>query len=342
MAVSPSDPNVLVLGTSNGLDRSGDGGRTWQPTGPKSINATSVVQLGSSIFVGGARLAPGASPVVGKGSGRVASGGAAVLAVSTDNGKLWRELHPRGLPNVSVQALAVDPAHSTALYVLLTTGGLYRSTDGARSFELMSSKLGEPPWTLAITKNGDFVAGDMNGGPYLSTNGKTWQKTAFTDSSGGHMVMEYAVQPTDARRVLMSSYGVEMSTDGGKTWHVALKSTVMFGPVAWAANTPSVAYAVGFDGSVWRSADGGKSWTIAKAAPTTTGAESSGAKAGSTTGGNTTASAPAGAGAGAGADGAAGAAGDCPAGQSIPQGDMFAGDGDMDNVGNGSDGDGCI
>jgi photosystem II stability/assembly factor-like uncharacterized protein len=52
-----------------------------------------------------------------------------------------------------------------------------------------------------------------------------------------------------------------MSTDGGKTWHVALKSKAMFGPVAWASNTRGVAYAVGFDRSVWRSDDGGESWT---------------------------------------------------------------------------------
>ena len=73
--------------------------------------------------------------------------------------------------------------------------------------------------------------------------------------------MEYAVQPTDLTRVLMTSLGVQMSTDGGKTWHVALKSDVMFGPVAWAPTESDVAYAVGFDRSVWRSDDGGKTWT---------------------------------------------------------------------------------
>ena len=75
------------------------------------------------------------------------------------------------------------------------------------------------------------------------------------------MVMEYAVQPTDSTRVLMTSRGVQMSTDGGQTWHFALKSDVMFGPVAWAPSTSDVAYVVGFDRSVWRSSDAGKSWT---------------------------------------------------------------------------------
>ena len=195
MAVSSSDPNVLVLGTSNGLYRSGDAGKTWAPTGPKNVITTSLVQSGSSIFAGGVPGAPTARPWVRKGSFRTAPDGSAVLAASTDGGKSWQELHPRGLPNVSVQALAVDPANSTALYALLNTGGLYRSTDGARSFQLVSSKLGVAPWALAITKNSHLVAGDMDSGSYVSANGKAWQRAPFTDSQGGRMVMEYAVEP---------------------------------------------------------------------------------------------------------------------------------------------------
>ena len=260
MAVSPSDADVVVVGTSNGLYRSSDGGKTWRPTGPKGVAATSLVQAGSSLFMGGVQAAPTASPVIRKGSGRAAPDGAAELASSTDGGKTWRVLHPRGLPNVSVQALSVDPANSTALYALLNTGGLYRSTDGARSFQVVSAKVGVPPFALAITQS-HFVGGDMDTGSYVSTNGLLWQRTAFKDSRGGRMVMEYAVEPTDATRILMTAYGIEMSTDSGKTWHTALKSKVMFGPVAWASDKSGVAYAIGFDASVWHSGDGGKSWT---------------------------------------------------------------------------------
>jgi len=200
---------------------------------------------------------------VRKGAARTAPDGSSVLAASTDGGKTWQELHPRGLPNVSVQALAVDPANETTLYALLNNGRLYRSADGARSFQLASSKLGIPPWAFVITRSRQFVAGDMDSGSYVSPNGKAWRRTAYTDSRGGRMVMEYAVQPNDTTRVLMTSRGIEMSTDSGKTWHAALKSDVMFGPVAWAPSKPEVAYAVGFDSSLWRSVDGGKRWTKA-------------------------------------------------------------------------------
>ena len=260
MAVSSSDPNVLLLGTSSGIYRSGDAGKTWQATGPKNVDATSLVQSGSSIYMGGVTAKPNTSPVIRKGAGRVVSDGAAVVAVSTDDGKSWKVLHPRGLPSVAVQAMAVDSASSTALYALLNNGALYRSADGAQSFQLVSSKFGAPPWALAITQGHPSLAGDMDRGPYASANGTSWRSTPFKDTSGGHMVMEYAVQPTDSTRVIMTSRGIDISTDGGKTWQLALNSSVMFGPVAWAPSKSGVAYAVGFDSSLWRSVDAGKSW----------------------------------------------------------------------------------
>lgn len=260
MVVSPTDPNVLVLSTNNGVYRSSDGGKKWQLTGLKGVNVTSLVQATGSIFAGGGPLSSTASPVIRKGASRIASQGSGALAVSTDEGKTWKDLHPRGLPNVTVQALAVDPTGSTTLYALLNTAGLYRSTDGAQSFQLVSANLGVAPWAIAITQAGHFIAGDMDSGSHVSANGKAWQSAPFTDSNGGRMVMDYAVQPTDATRVLMSSRGIEISTDGGKTWHVALSSTVMFGPVAWAPSKPGVAFAVGFDRSLWRSDNAGKNW----------------------------------------------------------------------------------
>jgi photosystem II stability/assembly factor-like uncharacterized protein len=183
------------------------------------------------------------------------------LSRSRDDGVTWQQLHPRGLANETVQALAVDSSDGNALYALLNDGKLYRSLDGGRSFALAAPKVGIVPWAFAVTDKDDFVGGDMDTGAFRSTNGKTWQKTPFTDTRGGRMVMEYAVQPGDGNRVLMTSYGVELSTDAGASWHVALKSNVMFGPVAWAPSKSDVAYAVGFDRSLWRSDDGGKSWT---------------------------------------------------------------------------------
>jgi photosystem II stability/assembly factor-like uncharacterized protein len=261
MAVSPRDANVLLLATSSGIYRSGDGGKTWQAVGLKGMHTTSLVQSGDSLFAGGARLAhPNPNPIIRKGSGRTAPDGHALVAVSTDDGKTWRTLHPKGLPDVTVQALAVDPRASDSLYALENDGKLYRSTDGAASFALVS-KVGIAPWAIAVTQSGGFVGGDMDAGPFKSANAKKWQSTPFKDAKGGRMVMEYAVQPGTSTNLLMSTVGVVISSDGGKTWQPSLKSDVMFGPVAWAPGEPDVAYALGFDRSLWRTDDGGRKWT---------------------------------------------------------------------------------
>jgi photosystem II stability/assembly factor-like uncharacterized protein len=257
MVVSPTDPNVVLIGTSSGVYRSTDGAKTWHPTGPRNVNTTSLVQAGNAIFMGGV---PGPNPVIRKGTGRTAPDGPAVFAESTDGGKTFRLLHPQGLPNVTIQALAVDPAKSSTLYALLNDGRLFRSTDSGRSFNLLTTKIGIAPWALAVTQGNRFVGGDMDNGGFSSSNGSTWQRTSFKDSRGGRMVMEYAVDPADASDVLMTSVGIERSTDGGKTWHLALKSSVMFGPVAWAPQQSKIAYAIGFDRSFWRSEDGGVTW----------------------------------------------------------------------------------
>jgi photosystem II stability/assembly factor-like uncharacterized protein len=261
MAVSATDANVLVLGTNTGLYRSADGGKTWQPTGPKGIEATSLVQTGGTIYAGGVPLAVNGSPVIRTSTGRSAPNGTAVLTASTDDGKTWTQIHPGGLPNVAIQALAVDPSSAGALYAVLNNGKLYRSTDSAKSFQLLATKTEKTPWALASAGSGHFVAGDMDTGNYVSSNnGKTWQPTPFVNTQASKMVMEYAAQPTNPTRILMTAFGIELSTDGGKTWHTTLKTQVMFGPVAWAASPSSTAYAIGFDGTLWHTTDNGATW----------------------------------------------------------------------------------
>jgi photosystem II stability/assembly factor-like uncharacterized protein len=260
LVVPSTSANVLLLGTGHGLYRSSDGGRRWQATGPAGLDATSIAQNGSTIFVAGVSQAAHATPTVVVHGAYQVGKGKPVFEASTDGGTTWSALAPRGLPAVAVQALAVDPANED-VYAVLRTGAVYRSTDAAQSFRLVSAKIGGSPWALAITQGGRFVAGNMTTGAYLSTNGAGWRHTAFTDPRGSRMVMEYAVQPGDPSHVLMTSYGVLSSTDGGTTWQPSLRSKVMFGPVAFSPSTPTVAYAVGWDHSLWRTGNAGRTWT---------------------------------------------------------------------------------
>jgi photosynthesis system II assembly factor YCF48-like protein len=261
MAVSPTSPKVLVLGTNTGLYRSLNGGKSWHATGPTNLNATSLVRAGNSIFAGGVVESPTGPATLTVHGQYIVPTGQGVLEASANGGATWQQLHPSGLPGLAVQALATDPANSKSLYVELRNGAVYSSSDGGHSFRVVTHKVGGTPWALAITQPGHLVAGDMTTGNFVSADATHWLDTGFTDPQQSKMVMEYAVQPTDSSHVLMSSYGIVSSSDGGKTWQSSLDSKVMFGPVAWAASTPTVAYAVGFDSSLWRTNDAGKSWT---------------------------------------------------------------------------------
>jgi photosystem II stability/assembly factor-like uncharacterized protein len=232
LLVSQSDPNTLLLGTHTGVYRSTDGGRSWRSAGLAGDDAMNLVHAGSTIFMGGHDI----------------------FAKSTDDGKTWHALRPTGLPSLDVHGLAVDPRDHKTLYAQIAMTGLYRSTNGARSFALVSNDVNGMMMSVAVTTTGKFVVGDMSRGIFTSTTGKHWFHTATG------MVMGVAADPSDPDRIVATGRGISISSDGGRKWAAALSSKVMFGPVAWSPQNPSLVYAVGFDRSLWRSLDAGRNW----------------------------------------------------------------------------------
>jgi photosystem II stability/assembly factor-like uncharacterized protein len=226
LLVSASDPSAVLLGTQHGLFRSADGGRSWTVAGLHGDPVTSLSRAGKTILAAGPRL----------------------LAASTDGGRTWGRLQPRGLPNDVIDALG---ANRSTIDVVLRGAGLYRSTDGGRTFAPVSVAVGPAIRALALTST-RLIAGDVTSGVYVSPNGRDWLHTA------NGMIMALAAGADD--RVLAASWGIARSSDGGRRWRIALHSHVMFGAVAWAPTDRSLAYAVGDDGSFWMSTDGGLRW----------------------------------------------------------------------------------
>ena len=72
--------------------------------------------------------------------------------------------------------------------------------------------------------------------------------------------MSVAVDPRSPNRILATTTGIALSQDGGTTWSIAHRSKVMFGALAWCPSHKGMAYAVGYDRSLWRTTDGGKRW----------------------------------------------------------------------------------
>ena len=234
LLVSPSDARQIVLGTHNGLFRSSDGGKTWQ-----------AAELGGQDAM---NLARGGKEVVW-------AAGHNVLARSLDGGATWENVRPSGLPGLDVHGFAVDPRDTKTLYAAIAGQGLYRSTDGGSSFSPVSREVGPGVFALAVTPDGRLLAGEGRQGLMVSTDGgRSWRLGLQASLVG------LALNPGDPQRILATGPGVLLSTDGGRSWRQVLELEEGAGPVAWSKSDPSLAYVVGFDRTLYRTADGGESW----------------------------------------------------------------------------------
>ena len=124
MAVSPSDPNVLVLGDEQAASTApSDGGKTWQAVGPEghprdeprrspaTRSSRAACRLGQPTRTRSSGRARRAPPP---------DGPAVRRRRAPTTARPGRTLHPNGLPNVTVQSLAADPgASDSTLYALL-------------------------------------------------------------------------------------------------------------------------------------------------------------------------------------------------------------------------------
>ncbi len=235
LLVGPDDPQRLLLGTHQGLYGSSDGGRTW-----------TFAQLSGQDAMNLAR--PTSSSVWAAGHG--------VLAKSTDGGATWSDVRPDGLPGLDVHGFAADPENPRLLYAAIAGKGLYRSDDDGLSFSVVSTDVGPDVMALAVTPDDRILAGDMRQGLMESRDGgKTWTLRLRA------ALMGIAVNPSDPKRVLATGPGISLSRDGGRTWKPVLDLPDGAGPVAWAPSNAKVAYVVGFDRTLYRTADGGATWS---------------------------------------------------------------------------------
>jgi photosystem II stability/assembly factor-like uncharacterized protein len=224
-----------LLGTHYGLYRSRDGGKSWAFEALQNRDAMNLARPGGQTLW---------------------TAGHYVLAKSTDGGKTWTDVKPSGLPTLDVHGFAVDPRNSRTLYAAVAGQGLYRSTDNGVSFRSVSREVGGAVMALVVTRSGEIFAGDMQKGLLVSRNaGKTWRRVLE------EQLMGLALNPRDPKRLLAAGPGMSLSTDGGRTWRKRLDIAEGAGPVAWSPSNPRIAYAVGFDRTLYRSSDSGQTWS---------------------------------------------------------------------------------
>ncbi|HXY31795.1 MAG TPA: hypothetical protein VEI06_13895 [Gemmatimonadaceae bacterium] len=294
----PSQPNVFYIGVVNGgVWKSTDYGRTWdpifdaEPTG--SIGAVEVSPSNPNIvYVGtGEGLQ---RPDLSTGNG---------IYKSIDAGKTWTHL---GLPDgQQIPRIALDPRNPDRLFVAVLghpygpneERGVYRSTDGGRTFERVLYRdentgaadimmAPDDPNTLyaalwesrqAPWENGHFDG--PGSGLFKSTDGgATWRR--LTDGLPGaaeHLGrIGIAVAPSDPKRLYITATadslgGVYRSDDGGEHWRRATGDVRIWGrgddfaaPVVDPKN-PDVLYSANV--VAWKSTDGGATWQAHRGAP---------------------------------------------------------------------------
>ena len=182
LAADPDAPETVWAGVEiDGLRRSTDGGRTWQPVGRQGLSSLDIhalavvpdngrgrrllaatnndlnvsgdegqtwrpLKIGSSLpwsYCRALAQPAGRPEEVLLGNGNGPPGSAGVVGRSTDGGDTWETASMPGLANSTVWSFAVHPADPLRLYASSVSGEVYASTTGGASWEKLPREFGE-------------------------------------------------------------------------------------------------------------------------------------------------------------------------------------------------------
>lgn len=285
IAVDPQTPLILYAATSDSrLLKSSDGGATWNATG-----------LVTSAWIAAVAIDPQTPTIVY--SAYTTDHGSGVFK-TFDGGMSWTASE-NGLRYLNATGLAIDAQISTTVY-LVASGGLYKSTDGSRTWNQV---LFPPPlvWVdsasvvgvavdplnsqilyasvsyyAAVTEAGDperefgQVFKSIDGGAhwYCILCADWWSSDPFPRPIGPLAIAPPTSQnPATVYAADFYSPAVFKTVDDGSTW-----SALTIAPdtccaslqhLAVDAHNPAIVYASIVDVGVFRSVDGGASWTAA-------------------------------------------------------------------------------
>jgi photosystem II stability/assembly factor-like uncharacterized protein len=293
IAVAPSDPNVIYVGTGegdlrgnvtwgNGLYKSVDGGKTWSHIGladTRQIGAVIVDPHDPNIVLVAA---------IGHAFGPNAERG---VFRTTDGGATWTKTLFKDADTGAID-VAFNPSSSKIVYAALwqarrqpwtfTSGGpgsgLYRSVDNGVTWApvtghgLPSGILGRIDISVSAADPNRIYAmvEAKDGGLYRSDDsGETW-KLVSTDGRltqrAWYFSKTYA-DPKAVDTVYVLNTGMLKSTDGGKTWALVAATHGDHHGLWIDPNDPNRLINAN-DGGASVSLDGGKTWSTQENQPT--------------------------------------------------------------------------
>ncbi len=294
----PGQPNLFYIGAVNGgVWKSTDYGTTWtpifdgQPTG--SVGAIAVAPSNPAIIYVGS----------GEGLQRPDLSTGDGIYKSTDAGRTWAHLNLRD--GQQIPQVIIDPKDPDRLFVAVLghpygpneERGIFRSTDGGRSFQKVLYKgpdtggadLAFDPssanhvyavlWQARLGPWENGVFNGPNSGLFESTDGgETWKPLtkglpAFEQGLGR---IGIAVSPSDPKRMYAAVQartrgGLYRSDDAGQSWYKVTDDDLVvtrgddFAEVKVHPKKPDIVFTASV--VTWKSTDGGKTFTALRGAP---------------------------------------------------------------------------
>ena len=297
ISVDPLRPERVYCGTfEQGLWRSSDAGRSWEPVGEASMRSWKGEGITHPEFI-----AVAVSPTERSGGYGVVYAGTSPTAVyrSEDGGNTWRELKellnlasaptwalPDRPSRSRVRLITLDPGVAGCLYVAIEAGALIRSQDGGMHWEdrqpdgpldthtlLMHPQVPNRLYSAA----GDGFLYQGRGYNESYDGGQTWQHPA--EGLEHHYLWGAAVDPADPDTILISAaespdlaHPFEANAQSsfiyrktsGQPWHRVTQGLpdaqgTVAHTLASDSKEPGVFYALCNKGC-YRSADAGESW----------------------------------------------------------------------------------
>ena len=216
LTVDPSNPQTLYAASNAGLQRSTDGGNTWNalPGFPSVSNLNSV-----AVDPTNSKILYAATQPLG-------------VLKSTDGGATWTGIN-NGIPTFtenSVQMMDaygiwVDPKSADILFVSVIPYNLMRSTDAGKSWSVSSLPGGLEGTPVADPfAKGTIYAPALGSFSKSTDNGQTWTSLAALPDNSQPTVI--AADPFHPGVLYGGSYtGLYQSTDSGQTWTQKITAT---------------------------------------------------------------------------------------------------------------------
>ena len=206
LAQAPTNPDLFIVGTISGIHRSRDSGRTWERISPSNHED----------------LRNFDSVAIDPRNAEVIYAGTYHLAWKTENGgRTWVPVHAGMHDDSDVMSLGIDSKNSAHI-VASACSGAYQSENGGMLWTKFHG-IGPHAYRTQLIRldpqnSREVYAGTTSGLWRTLDGGASWKLLTPTNWSIAALVID----PKNTDRLVIGTdrNGVQISEDGGKTYHV--------------------------------------------------------------------------------------------------------------------------